>query len=145
MSYLPQQPTSDDIPLTKEGIQNELQSAPAQDWIRALANFQVLGSPVILGGLLSQEQRPLWARRIRDLSAVPRLFLTWDKILTACQVLTKEGKVTVATGHEETYVELSSPTKIHGLVGDLYQKMWEHPTLRDSPGPPRTKTGNFTT
>ena len=138
LSYLPQLPASDDIPLTKDGIQNELQWAPAQDWTRALANFQVLGSPVILGGLQSQEQRPLWARRIRDISAVPRLFhaitkvktekgLNWEKILITRQVLTKEGKVTVATGHEGTYVELSSPTKIHGLVGALCQKMWAHP------------------
>ena len=135
MSYLPQLPDSDDIPLTKEGIRLELQSASAQDWIRALANFQVLGSPVILGGLQSQEQRPLWANR--DLSMVPKLFqaitkvrtergLTWEKILTVRQVLTKEGKVTVATGHDETYVELASPTTIHELVGALFQKLWAH-------------------
>ena len=52
--------------------------------------------------------------------------LTWEKILTVRQVLTKEGKVTVATGHDETYVELASSTKIHGLVGALFQKMWSH-------------------
>ncbi|CAE7859913.1 RH40, partial [Symbiodinium microadriaticum] len=137
MSYLPQLPDSDDIPLTKEGIQLELQSASVQDWIRALANFQVLGSPVFLGGLQSQEQRPLWAKRIRALSMVPKLFqaitkvrtergLTWEQILTVRQVLTKEGKVTVATGHDETYVEWASPSKIHGLVGALFQKMWAH-------------------
>ena len=52
--------------------------------------------------------------------------LTCKKILTVRQVLTKEGKITVATGHEETYVELASPTKIHGLVGALFQKMWSN-------------------
>ena len=137
MSYLPQLTDYEEIPLTKEGIQHELQSAETQDWVRALANFQVLGSSVVLGGLDIQEQRPIWAKRVRDLSMVPALFraitkvttekgLTCKKILTVRQVLTKEGKITVATGHEETYVELASPTKIHGLVGALFRKMWSH-------------------
>ncbi|CAE7883428.1 hypothetical protein AK812_SmicGene29212 [Symbiodinium microadriaticum] len=113
MSYLPQLTDYEEIPLTKEGIQHELQSAE------------------------TQEQRPICAKRVRDLSMVPALFraitkvttekgLTCKKILTVRQVLTKEGKITVATGHEETYVELASPTKIHGLVGALFQKMWSN-------------------
>ena len=133
MSYLPQIADYEEIPLTKEGILQELQSAPTQSWIRALANFQVLGSPVVLGGLNHQEQRPLWSKRVRDISMVPALFkaitkvrtdkgLMWERILTVRQVLTKEGKVTVAVGHGEHYEELEGPTNMHGLVGALFAK-----------------------
>ena len=48
----------------------------------------------------------------------------WERILTVRQVLTKEGKVTVAVGHGEHYEELEGPTKMHGLVGALFAKMW---------------------
>ena len=82
VSYLPQPPVSDDVPLTRDGIKNELQSLPAQNWMRALANFQMLGSLVKLGGLKSPEQRPLWDARIKDLSAVPRLFMAITKVQT---------------------------------------------------------------
>ena len=137
MSYLPQIADYAEIPLTKEGILQELQSAPTQSWIRSLANFQVLGSPVALGGLDHLEQRPLWSRRVRDISMVPALFkaitkvrtdkgLMWERILTVRQVLTKEGKVTVAVGHGAHYEELEGPTKMHGLVGALFAKMWNH-------------------
>ena len=130
-SYLPQLTDYEDIPLTKEGVLHELQTAATQSWIRALANFQVLGSPVVLGGLQHQEQRPLWSKRVRDISTVPALFkaitrvktdrgLMWERILTVRQVLTKEGKVTVAVGHGSSYEELEGPTKIawpgRGLV-----------------------------
>ena len=57
-SYLPQLTDYETIPLTKEGVLLELQTAATQSWIRALANFQVLGSPVVLGGLQHQEHGP---------------------------------------------------------------------------------------
>ena len=43
--------------------------------------------------------------------------LTWDIATSVRRVLTKEGKVTIATGQGETYKELETPTKVHGLVG----------------------------
>ena len=112
-------------------------SRSTQSWIRALGNFQVLGSPVVLGGLQHQEQRPLWSRRVRDISMVPALFkaitrvktdrgLMWERILTVRQVLTQEGKITVAVGHGSSYEELDGPTKMHGLVGALFARMWDH-------------------
>ena len=113
ISFLPQSPPDDEIPLTREAIIAELQAPSAQNWIRALANFQVLGSRVILGGLTSQEQRPLWEARIKDLANVPKLFraiqktktakgVDWERALSVRQVLTKDGQVTVATGYVGT-------------------------------------------
>ncbi|OLP98267.1 hypothetical protein AK812_SmicGene19293 [Symbiodinium microadriaticum] len=129
----PQQPVSDPALRTPK----KKHCLGLQSWIRSLANFQVLGSPVALGGLDHLEQRPLWSRRVRDISMVPALFkaitkvrtdkgLMWERILTVRQVLTKEGKVTVAVGHGAHYEELEGPTKMHGLVGALFAKMWNH-------------------
>ena len=56
--------------------------------------------------------------------------LMWERILTVRQVLTKEGKVTVAVGHGDTYAELEGPTKMHGLVGALFARMWAHEDLQ---------------
>ena len=56
--------------------------------------------------------------------------LMWERILTVRQVLTKKGKVTVAVGHGDTYTELEGPTKMHGLVGALFAKMWAHDDFR---------------
>ena len=50
----------------------------------------------------------------------------WERILTVRQVLTKDGRVTVAVGHGSSYEELDGPTKMHGLVGALFAKMWDH-------------------
>ena len=101
-----------------------------KEWIRALGSFNVLGSPVILGGLSAQEQQPLWATRVEALRQVPLLFeaikvaktesgLTWDTAVSVRRVLTQEGRVTIATGTGPTYTELETPTKVHGLVGAL--------------------------
>ena len=93
-----------------------------------MASFNALGSPVIIGGLSDHEQQPLWATRVEALKHVPPLFeaikhvktetgLTWDVATSVRKVLTKEGKVTIATGQDDTYKELETPTKVHGLVG----------------------------
>ena len=52
--------------------------------------------------------------------------LTWD---VATSVRTKEGKVTIATGQDSTYKELETPTKVHGLVGACFSRMWMEPSL----------------
>ncbi|CAE7890413.1 hypothetical protein AK812_SmicGene21039 [Symbiodinium microadriaticum] len=97
-----QAPVNNDIPITMEAITEELQSTAVQNWIKALASFQVLGSPVILGGLSSQEQKPLWEARVKGLAKVSRLFraiqkttttsgVDWNRALSVRQVLTKEA------------------------------------------------------
>ena len=109
-----------------------------QEWIRALASFNVLGSPVIPGGL--SDQQPLWEKRVEALKQVPPLFeaikqvktehgLTWDIATSGRRVLTKEGKVTIATSHGDSYKELETPTKVHGLVGACFSGMWNEPAL----------------
>ena len=45
-----------------------LDSPALQEWIRALASFNVLGSQVILGGLSDHKQQPLWATRVEALA-----------------------------------------------------------------------------
>ena len=50
--------------------------------------------------------------------------------MTVRQVLTKDGRVTIATGHNADYVELATPTKIHGLVGALFAKLWEDDDMK---------------
>ena len=112
-----------------------LDSPALQEWIRALASFNVLGSQVILGGLSDREQQPLWATRVDVLD--PPLIkhvktetgLTWDIATSVRRVLTKEGKVTIAPGHGDTYKELETPTKVHGLVGACFSGMWHEPAL----------------
>ncbi|CAE7244687.1 unnamed protein product [Symbiodinium sp. CCMP2456] len=122
--------------LTREDVLHELESPALQRWILSIANFQVLGSPTVIGGLTPQEQRPLWQSRIEALAHVPRLFpidevrtekgLTWDLAMTVRPVLTAEGKITVATGHGRDYYEMATPTKVHGLISALFQRMWTH-------------------
>ena len=79
-----------------------LDSPPLQEWIRALASFNVLDSPVILGGLSDQEQQPLWEKRVEALKQVPPLFeaikhvktehgLTLDIATSVHRVPAKEG------------------------------------------------------
>ena len=136
-SYLPQLTDYETIPLTKEGVLLELQTAATQSWIRGPGKL----SPVVLGGLQHQEQRPLWSKRVREISLVPALFkaitrvktdrgLMRERILTVRQVLTKDGKVTVAVGHGSSYEELDGPTKMHGLAGALFARMWDHPDFK---------------
>ena len=102
-----------------------------QEWIRTLASFNVLSD---------REQQPLWATRVEPRKHVPPLFeaikhvktetgLTWDIATSVRRVLTKEGKVTIATGHGDTYKELETPTKVHGLVGACFSGMWHEPAL----------------
>ena len=102
VSFFSQAPVNNDIPITMEAITEELQSTAVQNWIKALASFQVLGSPVILGGLSSQEQKPLWEARVKGLAKVSRLFraiqkttttsgVDWNRALSVRQVLTKEA------------------------------------------------------
>ena len=55
--------------------------------------------------------------------------LTWDIATSVRKVLTKEGKVTIATGHGDTYKELETPTNVHGLVGACFSGMWHEPAL----------------
>ena len=55
--------------------------------------------------------------------------LTWDVATSVRRVLTKEGKVTIATGQDSTYTELETPTKVHGLVGACFSRMWTEPSL----------------
>ena len=45
---------------------------------------------------------------------------------------TKDGRVTIATGHDDAYAEeLETPTKVHGLVGALFNKMTWWPLLSE--------------
>ena len=96
--------------------------------------------PSHLCGLSAHEQQPLWATRVDALRQVPPLFeaskmaktttgLTWDVAMSVRRVLTKEGRVTTATGTGDTYRELETPTKVHGLVGAVFNKMWEEESL----------------
>ena len=55
--------------------------------------------------------------------------LTWDVATSVRRVNTKEGKVTIATGQDSTYKELETPTKVHGLVGACFSRMWMEPSL----------------
>ncbi|CAE7570616.1 DBP2 [Symbiodinium sp. CCMP2592] len=129
-------PESDEKP-TKERVVQMCESPAMHAWITALAEFNVLGSPAIIGGLTAAEQKVLWEARIMALSRVPNLFksiakvktkngLDWTIAMSARQVLTAEGNVAIATGRGSTYKELETPTKIHGLVGALFRQMWLH-------------------
>ena len=96
------------------------------------------GSFVVIGGLATA----FVGLRVAALSKFPSLFrsiekvktqsgLTWDRAMTVRQVLTKDGRVTIATGHNADYVELATPAKIHGfLVGALFAKLWEHNDMK---------------
>ena len=137
---MPQPPPVKDEIYSKQKLAQLLDSPALQEWIRALASFNVLGSPVIVGGLSDYEQQPLWATRVGALKHVPPLFeaikhvktetgLTWDVATAVRRVLTKEGKVTIATGQDSTYKELETPTKVHGLVGACFSRMWMEPSL----------------
>ena len=44
--------------------------------------------------------------------------------------MAKDGHVTIATGHDEDFVELETPAKIHGLVWALFFQMWEHEDMK---------------
>ena len=101
-----------------------------KDWIKALAGFNV-GSPVVIGGLT----------KLAALSKVPVLLrsvtkvqtesgLSWDRAMTVRQVLTKDGRVIIATGHDEDCMELETPTKVRGLVGAFFSKMWKHDDMK---------------
>ena len=103
----------------------------------------MLGSPVILGGLAAHEQQPLCVTRVEAPRQVPPLFeaikkaktehgLPWEIAMSVRRVLTKDGRVTIATGHDDTYAEeLETPTKVHGLVGALFNKMTWWPLLSE--------------
>ena len=54
---------------------------------------------------------------------------TWDVATSVRRVLTKEGKVTIATGQDSTCKELETPTKVPGLVGACFSRMWMEPSL----------------
>ena len=121
----------DKIYNNKQELAQMLDSPALQEWIRALASFNVLGSPVIIGGLSDHEQQPLWATRVEALKHVPPLFeaikqvktetgLTWD---------VATSKVTIATGQGDTYKQLETPTKVHGLVGACISRMSLEPSL----------------
>ena len=126
--------------LTRADLVRMLSTPILQDWIRAMASFNVLASPVVLRGLTAVEQQPLWASRVEALRDVPPLFDaiqqcatdsggTWEAITTARRTLSEEGKPIVATGSGDTYKELDRPTQLHGLIGGLFVKMWDHPDL----------------
>ena len=66
-------PVKDKIYSKQEPAQM-LDSPALPEWIRALASFNVLGSPVIIGGLSDYEQQPFWATRVAALKHVPPLF-----------------------------------------------------------------------
>ena len=38
-------------------------------------------------------------------------------------------QVAIATGHGDTYKELETPTKVHGIVGACFSGMWNEPAL----------------
>ena len=105
-----------------------------------MASFNVLAAPPVLGGLTAAEQQPLWTSRVDALKEVPPLFAairqcvtdsggTWDAIATARRTMSAEGKAVVATGHGASYKELDRATQVHGLIGSLFCKMWDHPDL----------------
>ncbi|OLP82874.1 putative ATP-dependent RNA helicase spindle-E [Symbiodinium microadriaticum] len=56
--------------------------------------------------------------------------LSWDRAMTVRQVLTKDGRVIIATGHDEDCMELETPTKVRGLVGAFFSKMWKHDDMK---------------
>ena len=135
-------PVKDKIYSKQEPAQM-LDSPALPEWIRALASFNVLGSPVIIGGLSDYEQQPFWATRVAALKHVPPLFEAIKHVKTQdgdrphlgrCYLCSesphqKEGKVTIATGQDSTYKELETPTKVHGLVGACFSRMWMEPSL----------------
>ena len=74
-------PESDEKP-TKERVVQMRDSRAMHAWITALVEFNVLGSPVIIGGLTTEEQKVLWETRIMALSRVPNFFKSITKVKT---------------------------------------------------------------
>ena len=67
------------------------------------------------------EQQPLWATRVEALKHVPPLFEAIK------QVKTETGLTWDVATSVDTYFE--TPTKVHGLVGACFSRMWLEPAL----------------
>ena len=91
------------------------QMLDSPEWIRASASFNVLGSPVIIGGLSDHEQHK--ARQDGDR---PHL---------GCCYLRPQSPHQRGQGQGDTYKELETPSKVHGLVGACFSRMWMAPSL----------------
>ena len=99
MNYKQQPSPDEEKTFTREVVVQMLGAPALQDWTQASAGFNVLGSPVILGGLTAQEQQPLWATKVEALRKVPLLFeainlaktkfgLNWETAVSGKRVLT---------------------------------------------------------
>eukprot|EP00439_Symbiodinium_sp_Y106_P027541 s3789_g3.t1 len=71
-------PESDEKP-TKERVVQMRDTRAMHAWITALVEFNVLGSPVIIGGLTTEEQKVLW--ETRDMEALFPIFEDFDLAL----------------------------------------------------------------
>ena len=110
--------------------------------VHALATILIINEKAFSGGLKVSEQLRMWQDRIKILSSPPWILLpilqavtdsgtTWADTMTARPIMGADGLLTIALGHGAGYRELPLLTGCFGLIGSLFQRLWDQPEMDD--------------